>query len=92
MIKPQLENLTNHHIVTVTFKKKDGSIRTMRCTSAWEYLRAKDNSYRNYQKKGKGMPGKSLKYVLVWDLDAGGFRLINPLTVIKYVLEEKVRI
>lgn len=31
-LKPYLKNLLNDHIVTVTFVKKDGSERTMKCT------------------------------------------------------------
>ena len=59
--------------VTVVFKKKDGSLRTMLCTKDIETIPEK---HRPQVKEGSGHPGKTTPEHLlsVFDLEANGWR------------------
>lgn len=88
--KSTLEDLAKNNIINVTFKKKDGSIRTLRGTLDWNFLKLNDKSFAKHKSKGGKMPAGNMKYCLIWDLDSSGFRLINPRTVMNLEIEKKL--
>ena len=83
MVKKQtLKDLLKQKILSVTFKKKDGTERIMKCT-----LLA--NVVPVYEKKTERTKPENENTLAVWDLDKDAFRSFKLESVIDYfVLEE----
>lgn len=60
----ELRETLRNNIVTVSFEKKDGTIREMLCTTLAEYLPEMDGN--------SSQPSEKL--VTVWDLENSGWR------------------
>ena len=73
MKRKWFEELLTDQVVTVTFVKKDGTDRNMRCTLMPEWLPVKDlpESTEITQR------GKSETSIAVYDLDNNGWRAFN---------------
>ena len=70
-IKRRIFNdLLHHHTMEVTFKKKDGEIRTMNCTLQADLIPVVNESTDEKKTKRK-QPTTS---IAVWDLDSKGWR------------------
>lgn len=70
------------NVATVTFTKKNGEERVMRCSINWDELLA------NSDKTGYSKPTREAAFdaeandmLRVWDLDERGWRIINANTV-----------
>ena len=61
----KLRQTLSSNIVTVTFEKKDGSMREMLCTTMPEYLP---------EMTGESTSKPSDSLVTVWDLESAGWR------------------
>lgn len=68
------EDLKQGKIITVTFTKKDGSNRVMRCTKNMEFIPTDKHP------SGNGKP-QTHKNIVVFDLDAGDWRSFTPSSV-----------
>lgn len=66
----ELRDLLTKDIVTVTFTKKDGSVREMLCTTMSEYLPKRDNP------TGAETPitKRETETLTVWDLEQNSWR------------------
>ena len=69
-LKQQLSN----NVVTVVFEKKDGTIRTMRCTLLAEYLPAPTQLPNDGPQLLQESRAENENVLSVWDLDNGGWR------------------
>jgi hypothetical protein len=70
MDKYELKQQLQGGIATVTFEKKDGSMRTMRCTLLAEYLPAPTGP----QLLTESTRQESDQVLSVWDIENGGWR------------------
>lgn len=73
--KKLLENLKNGEVV-VTFKKKDGTIRVMKCTQSFDNIPAEFHPKTERVIKDKNL-------ISVWDIENLGWRSFNYKSIIK---------
>lgn len=64
-----LKDLLKEKIANVTFRKKDDTLRNMRCTLQSAYMPVKDNHVTEARQR---MENPDM--IVVWDIDNGGFR------------------
>lgn len=82
LTKHDLNNLLKRKILKITFKKKDGSERIMKCTLL-------EDMVPFYEKKTERVKKVNEDVLAVWDLDKDAFRSFKLDSVIDYqVLEE----
>jgi hypothetical protein len=67
MSREELKTRLKDVIATVTFEKKDGTLRQMRCTLKESYL----PTFVEQEKNGRK---ENLDVLPVWDIDEGGWR------------------
>jgi len=80
--KNSLRTLLKEHIVTVKFKKQDGTERTMKCTLLSDLVPV-------YEKKTERIKLENEETLAVWDLEKKAFRSFKVDSVIDYhVVEE----
>ena len=60
------------HSVEVRFKKVNGEERVMRCTLMKEYLPVSDDQFEQLEEQHK--KPENLNTIVVWDLQANGWR------------------
>jgi hypothetical protein len=77
--KEQLVNILKEKVVTVTFKKKDDSVRKMICTLSKEYL--PDIEPVVEEKKNKKENPNTLP---VWDLEKLAWRSFRVDSILEY--------
>jgi len=82
MQKDTLKDLLKRKILKITFKKKDGTERTMNCTLLEDIVPV-------YEKKTERVKKVNEEVLAVWDLDKEAFRSFKLDSLIDYqVLEE----
>ena len=69
--KPQLKNLLLKNEVTITFKKKDGTERTMLCTLKPDVLPVVEKKEEETEKVERK---QSLESIAVWDIEKKAWR------------------
>jgi hypothetical protein len=69
----ELKQQLSDNVVTIVFEKKDGTMRTMRCTLLAEYLPAPKPVEEGSQLLQESR-GENENTIAVWDLDNGGWR------------------
>jgi hypothetical protein len=70
MNKYELKQQLQGDIATVTFEKKDGTVRAMRCTLLAEYLPAPEGP----QLLTESTRQENDQVLSVWDIENGGWR------------------
>ena len=79
--KDELTKLLKEKVVTVTFKKKDDTVRKMVCTLSEEYLPEPEEGIENKDKKSKKENPNTLP---VWDLEKLAWRSFRVDSVVEY--------
>ncbi len=79
--KNSLRTLLKEHIVTVKFKKQDGTERTMNCTLNQKLVPV-------YEKKTERVKPANDNLIVVWDLDKEEFRSFKNDSVIEYEVRQ----
>lgn len=88
--KDELTKLLKEKVVTITFKKKDNSIRKMVCTLSEEYLpEPEEKSYGEIRHEAKVEHVKKSKKenpntLPVWDLEKLAWRSFRVDSVVEY--------
>lgn len=77
--KEYLQSRLRENVIEVTFTKKDGSERVMKCTLNQEIL----ENGPGYEKKTDRVKKAHPNVLPVWDVEASAFRSINIDTVTK---------
>ena len=74
--------------VTLTFYKKDGSLRVMRCNRNFAFDKANDEFTNYVAPHGKGLryDNESYGLVTVYDLESEGFRQVRAGNVLSVVV------
>lgn len=75
--KDTLKNLLKRKIVQITFKKKDGTERVMKCT-------LQEDLVPIYEKKTERVKKQNDETLAVWDLEKDSFRSFKLDSVIDY--------
>lgn len=78
-----LRDTLKENVVLVTFTKKDGTVRTMRCTLKADLLPAQTDVEEQVQKKAP-----SLESVAVWDLEKAAWRSFRFDSIIAFSISE----
>jgi hypothetical protein len=82
MNKQKLTELLKRKVVSVKFKKKDGSERLMKCTLLSDIVPV-------YEKKTQRIKPENEDTLTVWDLEKEAFRSFKVNSIIEYsALEE----
>jgi hypothetical protein len=82
MTKEKLNNILTQHVVSVKFKKIDGSERIMNCTLKRKLVPV-------YEKKTDRVNPTNDNLIVVWDLDKEAFRSFKVDSIIDYqVMQE----
>jgi len=80
--KDTLKDLLKRKILKITFKKKDGTERTMKCTLLEDLVPV-------YEKKTERVKKVNEEVLAVWDLDKEAFRSFKLDSLLDYqILEE----
>ena len=80
--KQELKDLLKRKVVQITFKKKDGTERVMKCT-------LQEDLVPIYEKKTERVKKLNEETLAVWDLEKDSFRSFKVDSVIDYrALEE----
>lgn len=79
--KDELTKLLKEKVVTVTFKKKDDTVRKMICTLSEEYLPELEEGTEGEVKKSKKENPNTLP---VWDLEKLAWRSFRVDSVVEY--------
>jgi hypothetical protein len=69
--KPQLINNLRKHILDIVFQKKDGSMRTMKCTLMPSYLPALTEEQEAKLKDKPSQESTLTNIVTVWEINVG---------------------
>jgi len=78
-----LRDTLKENVVLVTFTKKDGTVRTMRCTLKADLLPAQTDVEEQVQKKAP-----SLESLAVWDLEKAAWRSFRFDSIIAFSISE----
>jgi hypothetical protein len=78
-----LRDTLKESVVLVTFTKKDGTVRTMRCTLKADLLPAQTDVEEQVQKKAP-----SLESLAVWDLEKAAWRSFRFDSIIAFSISE----
>lgn len=80
--KEELKEHLQHHIMNISFEKKDGTKRDMLCTLLKDYLPTGDKKQTIRTKK------ENPDVLAVWDLEKGAFRSVRMNALISYSIDE----
>jgi len=78
-----LRDTLKENVVIVTFTKKDGSVRTMRCTLKADLLPAQTDIEEQVQKKAPNADA-----LAVWDLEKAAWRSFRFDSIIAFSISE----
>jgi hypothetical protein len=78
--KDEIKNKLKNNIGTIKFKKKDNTIRTMKCTLSEELLPESNFSPEDYKSKKVSNPDS----LAVWDLDKLAWRSFRLDSILEY--------
>ena len=87
MKKLELEKILSEGIVTVTFTKKDGSTRIMKCTSKLDLIPEEKRSILSEDEVVK-----ESDHIVVYDVEAKGWRSFHMNKIIKLEYDSAVKI
>lgn len=74
----ELETALLSNVVSLSFIKKDGSRRDMTCTKSYALLSSfEGRTFLKYQEPRGGPRTLPSNLLVVWDIDAQGFRTVN---------------
>ena len=80
--KQILKDLLKHKIIQITFKKKDGTERVMKCT-------LQEDLVPIYEKKTERVKKQNDETLAVWDLEKDSFRSFKLDSLIDYQIIEE---
>ena len=80
MTRQEFLDAIQGNIFTVTFIKKDGTERVLNGTTDFQRI--------PYQAVGDSTRKTSETYVTVWDIDANGWRMVDPSKIVKLVVHD----
>jgi hypothetical protein len=80
-LKTDLKKLLVENILSVTFKKKDGTERVMKCTLMAEHLPVTEKHEDDEAKKDKKQSDTN---IAVWDLDKNAWRSFRIDSIVSY--------
>jgi len=81
-LKADLKKLLLKNALSVTFKKKDGTERTMNCTLMSQHLPIVEKHEDDEAKKAKKQSDTNLA---VWDLDKKAWRAFRIDSIVSYI-------
>jgi len=81
--KDEIKNQLKNNIGTIKFKKKDDSVRIMKCTLSEELLPESDFTPEEYTPKKISNPDS----LAVWDLDKLAWRSFRLDSILEYSFE-----
>ena len=89
-VRQSVINLLNENVMEITFTKKDGSERVMKCTLSPMLLPTEEYEKSNEAKEGKKPRKKNLEVIACYDLEAEGWRSfrLDSLKDFKVITEE----
>ena len=80
-----LRDVLKENILLVTFTKRDGTVRTMRCTLKPDLLPAQTDIEEQVQNKNPTAPAESLA---VWDLEKAAWRSFRFDSILTFSVSE----
>ena len=80
--KDKLKEHLQHHVMNISFEKKDGTKRDMLCTLIKDYLPEKEERVTTHTKK------ENIDILPVWDLEKGAFRSVRMNALLSYSIDE----
>ena len=78
-VRSVLTKLLQEHNLTITFTKKDGTERVMRCT-------LQDGVAIPYEKKTERTRDGNIDILPVWDIEANGWRSVTISTIKEFIV------
>ena len=78
--KDEIKNQLKNNIGTIKFKKKDDSVRVMKCTLSEELLPESDFTQGEHKSKKTSNPDS----LAVWDLDKLAWRSFRVDSILEY--------
>jgi len=79
--KAELKQLLSESVLTVSFNKKDGTLRTMLCTLMPEHLPIVEKKEESEAKEPKKQSEES---IAVWDLEKNAWRAFRLDSIVSY--------